>query len=77
MIKDKRSLEQYLEQHCDRIVLDNDKCKAIYTYSNETYGIPKGIISDLIARRMDMSEATEFVLFILLLIFSVMDKFSL
>lgn len=66
MLKDKITLEQYLDQQCDRIVIDNDKCKAIYTYANETYGIPKGIVSDLITRRKSMSEATEFMLFILL-----------
>ena len=66
MLKDKKALEQYLEEQCDRIVIDNDKCKSIYTYANETYNIPKGIISDLVTRRISMSEASEFVLFILL-----------
>lgn len=66
MLKDKKMLEQYLESQCDRIVTDNDKCKAIYNYANETYDIPKGKMSDLISRRMAMSEASEFILFILL-----------
>lgn len=66
MLKDKKVLEQYLDKQCDRIVLDNDKCKEIYAYANETYEIPKGIISDLISKRMLMSEASEFILFILL-----------
>lgn len=66
MLKDKKILEQYLEQQCDKIVMDNDLCKSIYTYANETYNIPKGIISDLISKRKSMSEETEFVLFILL-----------
>lgn len=66
MLKDKKVLEQYLDKQCDRIVLSNDKCKEIYSYANETYEIPKGIISDLITKRMSMSEASEFVLFILL-----------
>lgn len=66
MLKDKKALEQYLEQQCDRIVVDNDLCKYIYTYANETYDIPKGIVSDLISRRKTMAEATEFELFILL-----------
>lgn len=66
MLKDKKALEQYLDQQCDRIVVDNDKCKSIYTYANETYDIPKGIISDLISKRKSMTEASEFVLFILL-----------
>lgn len=66
MLKDKKSLEQYLGEQCDRIVLDNDICKGIYAYANETYNIPKGILSDLITKRMEMSEVSEFVLFILL-----------
>lgn len=66
MLKDKKALEQYLDQQCDRIVVDNDLCKSIYTYANETYDIPKGIISDLISKRKSMSEVSEFVLFILL-----------
>lgn len=66
MLKDKKVLEQYLEEQCDRIVIDNIKCKEIYTYANETYEIPKGIISDLVSKRMSMSAASEFILFILL-----------
>ena len=66
MLKDKKALEQYLDKQCDRIVTDNEKCKLIYTYANETYDIPKGIVSDLVSKRMPMAEASEFVLFILL-----------
>ena len=66
MLKDKKASEQHLDRQCDRIVVDNDKCKSIYSYANETYNIPKGIILDLISKRMAMSEASEFVLFILL-----------
>lgn len=66
MLKDKKALEQYLEEQCNRIVIDNEQCKAIYNYANETYGIPKGMVSDLVAKRMSMSAASEFVLFILL-----------
>ena len=66
MLKDKKVLEEYLGIQCDSIVFDNDKCKSIYTYANETYDIPKGIISDLVSKRKSMSEASEFVLFILL-----------
>ena len=66
MLKDKRILEQYLESLCDKIVIDNDKCKAIYSYANEKYDMPKGKISDLVSKRASMSEASEFVLFILL-----------
>ena len=66
MLKAKVELEQYLEKICDRIVVDNDKCKAVYNYANEIYNIPKGMISDFIASRVSISEASEFILFILL-----------
>ena len=66
MLKAKESLGQYLGEQCDKIVLDNDICKGIYTYANKTYDIPKGLVSDLITKRMEMSEVSEFVLFILL-----------
>lgn len=66
MVKDKKDLEKYLDQLCDRIVVDNDLCKSIYNHAYETYEIPKGIVSDLITKRMSMSEASEFILFILL-----------
>lgn len=66
MLKDKKVLEDYLEKQCDKIVVDYNKCKSIYNYANETYDIPKGIISDLISNRLLMSEVSEFVLFILL-----------
>lgn len=66
MLKSKKSLEQYLGEQCDTIVLDNDVCKGIYAYANDTYDIPKGMISDLISKRLGMSNVSEFVLFILL-----------
>jgi hypothetical protein len=66
MLKSKKSLEQYLGEQCDKIALDNDVCKGICTYANQTYDIPKGMVSDLITRRMEMSTVSEFVLFILL-----------
>lgn len=66
MLKARQSLEEYLTEQFDKIVLDNDKCKAIYNYAHKTYGIPKGLVSDLVSKRMEMSEVSEFVLFILL-----------
>ena len=66
MLKDKKVLESYLEKQCDRIVVDNNKCKEVYAYANEKYEIPKGIVSDLVTKRMAMSAVSEFVLFILL-----------
>jgi len=66
MLKTKKVLEEYLTEQFDKIVVDNDKCKKIYNYANKTYEIPKGLVSDLITKRKDMSEVSEFVLFILL-----------
>jgi hypothetical protein len=66
MLKAKKSLEQYLGEQCEKIVLDNGVCKRIYDYANENYDIPKGMVSDLITMRVSLSEASEFVLFILL-----------
>lgn len=74
MLKARQSLEQYLEEQFDRIVLNNDKCKKFYNYANKTYGIPKGLVSDLISKRMEMSEVSEFVLFILLDSLSKFEK---
>lgn len=66
MLKARLSLEQYLIEKFDIIILDKNVCKDIYTYANKTYKIPKAIVSDLISKRLDMSEVSEFVLFILL-----------
>lgn len=66
MLQARKSLEEYLREKYDKIVLDNDKCKKIYKYANETYEIPKGLVSDLVSKRMEMSEVSIFVLFILL-----------
>lgn len=75
MLKAKESLEQYLNDKCNKIVIDNDLCKKVYVYANETYGIPKGVVSDLVARRKEMSDTSEFVLFILLdAIYNVLPK---
>ena len=66
MLKARQSLEQYLAEQYERIVVDNDRCKEIYNYANQIYKIPKGFMSDLVSRRMEMSEVSEFVLFIML-----------
>lgn len=66
MLQDRKSLEKYLEEQCDKIVIDNEQCNKVYDYANETFDIPKGMVSDLIASRINMSEVSEFVLFILL-----------
>ena len=65
MLKSKIELEKYLEKQCDEIVTRNDICKAIYVYANNTYDIPKGLVSDYVTSRASLSEATSFELFIL------------
>lgn len=65
MIKDRVELEAMLDRKCMSIAVDNDSCKAVYTYANEEYDIPKSLVLDLISKRVSMSEASEFVLFIL------------
>lgn len=66
MLQDKKVLEQYIVKKCDKIAIDNDMCKSIYTYANTTYDIPKSIVSDYIFGRVSMSNASEYELFILL-----------
>lgn len=66
MLVEKRELEKYLERQFDKIVLNTELYKAICIYANEKYDIPKGMISDFVAGRASLSEASEFVLFILL-----------
>ena len=66
MLKAKESLEEYLIKQFDKVVLNNDQCKQIYNYANKTYGIPRGHVSDYITRRINISDASEFILFILL-----------
>lgn len=65
MLKSKESLVKYLSEQCDKLVLDNDICKGIYNYANEMYNIPKGMVSDLVTKRIDMTTVSEFVLFAL------------
>ena len=66
MLKAKKLLEEYLIEQYDKVILDNVKCKKIYNYAHTNYKIPKGLVSDLISKRMEMSEVSTFVLFILL-----------
>ena len=66
MLKDKIILEQYLESESIKIVTDFEKCKSLYDFTNKTYKIPKGLVSDLILLRKSFSEVSEFILFCLL-----------
>ena len=65
MLKSKESLVKYIGEQCNKIVLDNDICKGIYVYANEIYNLPKGMVSDLITKRMELASVSEFVLFAL------------
>jgi hypothetical protein len=66
MIKDRQELEGYLEKEIIKITTDNDICKEIFSYVNSTYEIPKSMVSDYIAMRTSLAEASEFILFCLL-----------
>lgn len=66
MLQSKQNLETYLEERLNRVITDADMCTNIYNYANQTYDIPKDIVSDLVSMRVDISEASEFVLFIIL-----------
>lgn len=65
MLVDKMELIEYLDQVCDRVVIDNDVCKKIYDYANDNYELPRSFTSDLVSKRISMSEVSEFILFIL------------
>lgn len=65
MITSKSLLVEYLKAQCKRIVLDKALCKEIYTHAKETYGMPRGLTSDLISERRDLTKETEFILFVL------------
>lgn len=66
MLKSKENLISYIAEVCDTIVLDGNKCKKLYKYANEKYDIPKGMLSDIVTKRMQMEQVSNFVLFILL-----------
>ena len=66
MLKDRRMLEDYLTEKFNTIAVDNTLCRQIYDYANEKYDIPKVLMSDIITRRIGLSELSEFVLFITL-----------
>ena len=63
MIRNRQELECCLEKEIVKITLDNNICKDIFVYINSTYDIPKSIISDYIAMRISLVEASEFILF--------------
>ena len=66
MLKDRRTLESYLENCNFDIAIDNEKCKEIYDYANSLYNIPKSLVLDYMTQRKSLAEASEFELFILL-----------
>lgn len=66
MVKDRKELERYLNDKCLGIAVNNKKCQVVYDYANETYKIPKTIVLDLITQRVNLENASDFQLFILL-----------
>ena len=64
MLKDKRELEQFLENQCESIVFNTELCTKIREYMYEKYNIPTGTTMDMIARSI-LGSQTEFVLFCL------------
>lgn len=66
MLKSKEVLVSYLQEQCEKIVVNSNQCKKVYEYGNKNYGIPKGMMSDLVTKRSDLSKVTNFVLFVLL-----------
>ena len=74
MLQSKQKLEKYLTERFHRIITDTEMCANIYSYANKTYNIPKDMVSDLVSMRIDISEASEFVLFIILDSVNVMAR---
>jgi hypothetical protein len=66
MLKAKDDLEKYLKNEILRVLSDKEKCNKIYDYVSEKYNIPKSFTSDYISLRVDLSEATEYILYCLL-----------
>lgn len=64
MLKDKKELEQFLENQCELIVFNTEVCTKIREYMYEKYNIPTGTTMDMIARSI-LGSQTEFVLFCL------------
>ena len=48
MIKDRRTLEEYLINKIEAIAFNTEKCNKIYEYANQKYSIPKGNVSDIV-----------------------------
>lgn len=65
MKQSKESLENKLSNLCENIAINTELCNKIYDYAYDKYNLPRGLASDLICFRMDMSEASEFILFCL------------
>lgn len=66
MLKDKFELEKYLNKKCFSLAINTELCNKIFDYAHEQYDIPKVLVSDYILQRKEISESTEFILFIIL-----------
>lgn len=74
MLQDRIILEKFLETQAAQVIINQEQCKELYNYINETYKIPRGLTSDLIAFRKSLSEVSEFILFCLLDGFNTVQK---
>ena len=64
MLKDRRELECFLENQCEKIVFNTGLCIKIREYMDEKDNISTGTTMDMIARNI-LGSQTEFVLFCL------------
>ena len=62
----RNELEQKLKEYCYRIASNQEKYNIIINYCKDNYDIPVGITSDLISLRKTFSEASSFLLYVLL-----------
>ena len=65
MLKDRASLENNIQTHLTNINLDKEKTEAICNYCFTNYNIPRSLTADYIGKRQSLSEASEFILFVL------------
>lgn len=66
LLKDRSVLENYIVQNMITVSGDMKKSKEIFAYCYEKYNLPIDLVSDFIAGRKGMNEASEFILFALL-----------
>ena len=73
MLKERIELEKYLEKKCSLIVMDKDNRETVVNALNEKYGFSLGLSTDLLTQQKNLSEVSEFVLFCMLDVFSLVE----